>query len=110
MESFTIIEMDPFIEQFDSLPLSEKERIERFIAQLREKGDLVGKPLGYPFLREKKFEGNRVYYLVYPEWHTIALVIISNKKEQTETIRMIKLQLDDYREYVKRELQRMKII
>lgn len=61
---------------------------------------MVGQPLGYPFIREKKFDGKRLYYLVYLEWHAALLVTFSDKKTQAQTISFIKQNLPSYREFV----------
>ncbi len=65
MGKFEIFELEIFWEKYNKLPKVEQERIGSFISQLEEKGDIVGKPLGRPFFREKKFNGNRLYFLVY---------------------------------------------
>lgn len=51
------------------LSKKELEELEYFIENdLKNKGDKVGNQLSYPFLREKKISGKRVYYLVYKEF------------------------------------------
>ncbi len=110
MAVFVIIEAEPFEHQLESLTLIEKQRVERFIVQLNEKGNHVGKPLGYLFFREKKFNGKRLYFLVYEEWSAILLTAISSKKEQNETIAEIKKQLPEYRGFVYKKLREMNLI
>ena len=63
--------------------LTRKElgELENFIEKdLKENGDKIGNPLSYPYLREKKIVGKRVYYLIYKEIAIILLVEASNKK------------------------------
>ena len=90
MPEFVLIETEEFTQSFEKFTHVEKERVERFLIQMEEKGNLVGKPLGYFFLREKKFNGNRLYYIVYLDLKTILLVQIGGKKDQPETIQFIK--------------------
>lgn len=111
MENYTIIESDPFEKRFSDLSHFDQERVERFILQIRENGLLVGKPLsGFSFFREKKFNGNRMYFLGYEEWKAILLVTISSKKEQAKTIEAIKQHLPEYREYVHQKLREMNLL
>lgn len=77
--------------------------INKIIGQLK-KSCAVGKPLGYPFFREKKFGKYRVYFLVYEDIDTVLLITISDKKAQQETIDRIKKQLDYYCERIRKQL------
>lgn len=92
-------------EEFDTweklLPKAYQEQIMNFIAELKESYD-VGKPLGYPFFREKRVDGYRLYFLIYEDVQTVLLVTISDKKAQQETIDRIKEQLDFYRELIRK--------
>lgn len=73
--------------------------INNFIEKLKINPN-IGKPLYYPFLREKKIKGKRIYFLVYNEICIVLLVSASNKKTQQENINEIKLYLDEYKELV----------
>jgi len=64
----------------------------------------VGKPLGYPFFREKKFDKYRIYFLVSEELDALLLITISDKKAQQDTIDRIKDDLDHYRDIIKNTL------
>lgn len=77
--------------------------IQQIINQLKRTWK-VGKPLGYPFFREKKFGKYRIYFLVYEDVETVLLVTISDKKAQQEIIERIKAQIDHYRELIKKNL------
>ncbi|MBI5390006.1 hypothetical protein HZB02_00780 [Candidatus Woesearchaeota archaeon] len=57
----------------------------------------MGKPLGYPFLREKKISGRRVYYLIYDDIRLVLLVATSEKKDQQATIDHLKQHLKEFR-------------
>lgn len=99
-----------FVEQYDVFDEYHQERIRGFIHQLSWKGPLVGKPLGSIFLREKKFNGNRMYFLVYDEWRAVLLVMFSDKKKQSATIALIKEELSFYREFVYQQLKEQGLI
>jgi hypothetical protein len=83
--------------------LSKKELLELeniIIKELSKKGDKVGKPLSFPFIREKKLSGKRIYYLVYKDIAIILLIDVSDKKNQKKVIEEIKKRLDEYRDYI----------
>ncbi len=111
MTKFTVLILPIFEEKFRQLTTFEQRRIHSFIQQLEENGDLIGKPLGgKSYFREKKFNGNRMYYLVYSEWKTIALVTISDKKDQQHTITRIEIELPSYYEQVRQIIAKKGII
>ena len=85
------------------LPKDYRRPIENFISRLKEDITL-GKPLGYPFFREKKIDKYRVYFLVYEDVTTVLLITISDKKAQQQTIDNIKSQLDFYKELIKKKI------
>jgi len=80
-----------------------QNQIAQLIKQLKQTWN-VGKPLGYPFFREKKFGKYRAYFLVYEEIDAILLVTISDKKAQQETINTIKRDLGLYKDIIKKKL------
>ena len=85
------------------LPKEYQQQIKHIIKQLKQSLD-VGKPLGYPFFREKKMEKYRIYFLVYEDVDTALLVTISDKKAQQQTIDKIKKDLDFYKDLIKKNL------
>ena len=85
------------------LPKEYQEQIKRIIRQLKETHD-VGKPLGYPFFREKKIGKYRIYFLVYEDVDTVLLITISDKKTQQDTIDKIKENLDYYYDLIRKNL------
>ncbi len=107
---FHLIQTIAYDTGLERFVLADKIRIERLIEQLKWNGHLIGKPLGYSYLREKRFNGNRLYFLVYMEWSAIALVGFSDKKTQQATIDAIKLNLESYKKYVYEELKRQNLI
>ncbi|MBI2137303.1 hypothetical protein HYU12_02160 [Candidatus Woesearchaeota archaeon] len=105
MTRFRIFKTEWFEKKFEKLDGSLQKRIEKFVPQLEERGDVVGKPLGgLPYFREKKFDGFRLYYLAYLEWMVILVVNMSDKKAQQATINEIIANLSKYHEYVYKNL------
>ncbi|MBS3168719.1 hypothetical protein J4216_06330 [Candidatus Woesearchaeota archaeon] len=97
-EVYTTREFD---EDFNKLDNSEKLRVRKIIMQLSLRGDEIGKPLsGLSFFREKKFEGKRLYFLVYKDIFIILAIAIGNKKVQQATINRILIDLSEYQQYV----------
>ncbi len=71
--------------------LSHSELIELDAVIISLKNNLyLGKPLGVPFLREKRIKNKRIYFLVYEEHNIILVVGVSDKKTQQSTIEKIK--------------------
>jgi putative component of toxin-antitoxin plasmid stabilization module len=101
---FTTKEFD---DDFDSLDSSEKSRVRKIMDQLKEKGDDVGKPLKYPYFREKKFEGKRLYFLVYKDYMIVLALAISNKKTQQETINKIISELQNYKDIIEKKIREL---
>jgi len=81
-----------------------KEEIDDIIKQLKKSKD-VGRPLGYPFFREKKFDKYRIYYLIYEDLDVILLITINDKKTQQETINRIKESLDQYNKLIRNKIK-----
>ena len=61
------------------LDKSEQDKVIKFEQSLKEQA-FSGKPLGYRFFREKKFNGKRILFLVYEEYKCVFLVTITGKK------------------------------
>jgi len=104
---FRIFTTKEFDEDFSSLDNSDKIRVNKILSQLKEKGDEVGKPLRYPYFREKKFEGKRLYFLVYKDYMVILALTISDKKTQQETIKKIIQELTNYKEIVEKKIEEL---
>ncbi len=85
--AFHVFIPEPVQRDIDKLDKSVQLRVEKILKQLHERGDKVGKPLaGLSFLREKKFDGKRLYYLVYGPWSAVLVAAVSDKKAQKATI------------------------
>ena len=98
---FKVFTTQEFDKDFSKLSHQEKERVKKILTQLQEQGSDPGKPLsGLSFFREKKFDGKRLYYLVYKDHFVILAIAISDKKAQQSTINKILLDLIEYQQYV----------
>jgi mRNA-degrading endonuclease RelE of RelBE toxin-antitoxin system len=100
---YRLFTTEEFDDDFNSLDESEKIRVRKILNQLKENGD-AGKPLRYPYFREKKFEDKRLYFLVYKEQLIILALAIGNKKTQQETINNIVSELKNYKEIIDKKL------
>jgi len=98
---FKVFTTDEFDADFESLDESEKKRIRKIMAQLKDQGESVGKPLKVPYFREKRFEGKRLYFLVYKEFAVILALGIGDKKTQQETINQILSDINSYNRFIK---------
>ena len=101
---FKIYRTNKFEKQLRKLPKTEQKEIENFERKISI-NPFVGKPIYSNFLREKKLNGKRVYYLVYGENKIVLMAAISNKKKQQEEIDDVKKQLENYKDHI-REKQR----
>jgi len=110
MQKFRIFKTKEFDRDFNKLDKSEQMRVEGILKQLAERGDEVGKPLVLPFFKEKRFDGKRVYFLVYEDYNVILVIAISDKKAQQATINRILIDISNYQQYVFEELRRRGII
>lgn len=97
---FKVFTTKEFDERFGKLDESEKQIARKILSHLQEQGESVGKPLKVPYLREKKFEGKRLYFLSYENFMVILAVAISDKKAQQETIDKIISRIDYYKEII----------
>ena len=103
--AYVVYTTKEFDDNFDCLDESEKIRVRKILNQLKERGDDVGKPLRFPYFREKKFENKRLYFLVYESYMVILAIAISDKKEQQETIDKIVSELKNYKEIIEKRLK-----
>ena len=78
-----VFRSDWYRKKLEKLDNQEQERVKKFEQSLKE-APYSGKPLGYEFLREKKFGGKRILFLIYEAHQTIFLVTITDKKAQQE--------------------------
>lgn len=98
---YKVFRTSTFQKEFDRLSSFEKRRIHDIEKKLSE-NPFVGKPLGRPFLREKRLNAKRILYLVHKDFVVVLMVAISTKKLQQSTIDFIMTNLDSYAESIKR--------
>jgi len=101
---FRAFRTDWYEKKFKRLDPNEQEKIKR-IEQDLKKIPYDGKPLGYIFFREKKFNGKRLIFLVYDSYQAIFLITITDKKTQQKVIDLIKANLDVYKEELEKILK-----
>ena len=101
---FRVFRSNWYDQKLNKLDKSEQDRVSKFEQQLKTQ-PYSGKPLGYPFFREKKFDGKRLLFLVYEEHKTVFLVTITNKKAQQREIDLIKTHLDVYKDVIKKIME-----
>jgi|SRR3989338_5990908 len=98
---FRVFRSDWYDKKLTKLSKEEQGRITNFEQALKQE-PYSGKPLGYKFFREKKFNGKRLLFLVYEEHNAIFLVTITTKKAQQQEIDLIKANLDVYKETIEK--------
>lgn len=96
---FRVVGTETFLDELSKWPKSDREAAEKLPAKLAEDPH-VGQLLYFPFLREKRIGGRRVYYLVYDDLKIVLLVATSGKKDQQDTIDHIKEQFSEFRKLV----------
>jgi|SRR3989338_4296631 len=90
-----IISSDHFDKKANKYSIPDN-RIDSICKELKN-NPFVGKPLGYKFLREKRYDNKRIFYLIYEDIKVVLLVSISDKKTQQETIEVIKDSFDEFK-------------
>src|SRR3989344_1415729 len=83
------------------LPKDLQKEIETFIKD-RKKGSKIGQSMGFPFFKEKRIDGRRVYFLTYEDMDTVLLITISDKKAQQDTIDRVKKDLTYYNKLIRK--------
>ncbi|MDO8538243.1 MAG: hypothetical protein Q7S21_05135 [archaeon] len=104
--TYRIFETQDFDNDFEKLEKFGKERVEKLLIKISESDGNVGKALRKSILKEKKFNGNRLYFLVYENFNVILAVKISDKKTQQATIEAILIELEHYRQFVIDQLRK----
>ena len=101
---FHVFRSEWYEKKLSKLTPSEQARVENFEQELKQQ-PYAGKPLGYSFFREKKFDSKRLLFLVYDEHVAIFLVTITDKKTQQKAIDLIVKNLGRYQETLRRMLK-----
>ena len=104
---FRVFRSKRYENKFNRLDNKEQERVAKFEQNLKIQ-PYSGKPLGYEFFREKKFNGKRVIFLIYMEHNAVFLVTITDKKAQQQDIDLIKANLDKYKETIKKVMEKFR--
>lgn len=104
---YRIFTTKEFDDNFYKLDKSDKIRVRKILNQLKENGGSSGKPLKFSYFREKKFEGKRIYYLIYENKMIILAIAISNKKTQQKTINKIISELKKYEEVINKKTKQL---
>ena len=103
---YAVFRTNKFDKEFSKrFSMEEQKEVENFERKQLTINPAVGDPLGYPFFREKKVGGKRVYYLIYDDLHAVLMVGISDKKTQQETIIEIKSRLKEYYEVIREAIR-----
>lgn len=98
---YRVFRSEWYDKKLKNLDKAEITRVEKFEQQLKL-NPFSGKPLGYKFFREKRFDGKRLLFLVYDEHSAIFLVTITDKKAQQNDIDFIVAHLEIYKEEIYR--------
>ena len=106
MDIYRVFRSLHYKDKLFKLDKSEQDRVIKFEQSLKEQ-PFSGKPLGYKFFREKKFNGKRVLFLIYESHKSIFLVTVTDKKAQQHEIDLIKANLDVYKEELEDILRRI---
>lgn len=103
---YRVYRSDQYQHQFEKCDHSQQQRIETCEKNIQQQ-PYASKPLGYRFLREKKFDGKRTIFLIYEKEECLFLVTICNKKTQQKEIDIIKSQLSWYEEEIQTKVKEL---
>lgn len=87
-------------EVISRLSLDNQNRIDNLVRQFLT-NPYVGDSLQIKYIREKRFDGKRVYFVIFEDLKVVLILAISDKKTQQKTIDSIRNNLNGYRDYVK---------
>ncbi len=93
---FVVIGTDTYQEELRKWPKPDQEAAGKIPQHLSE-NPYVGRQLSYPFLREKRIGGRRVYYLIYDDLKLVLLIATSDKNDQQVTIDYLRENLHEFR-------------
>jgi hypothetical protein len=94
--TFIVVGTDTYLAEIAKWPADDKQKADKIPEKLAT-NPFSGDQLRYPFLREKRVGGRRVYYLIYEDLALILLVAVSGKKDQQTTINHIVRELKEFR-------------
>ena len=92
----------PTVHKETILKLSQnnQDRIYNLIRQFTA-NPYVGDSLQIKYIREKRFNGKRIYFVIFEDLKKVLIVAINNKKTQQKIIDSIRSNINKYRTYVK---------
>ncbi len=93
---------DKIIKRFS---LDNQDRFQNLINQI-ENNPYVGDSLQIKNIREKRFNGKRIYFVIFEDLKAVLIVTISDKKTQQKTIDFIRNNLNECRLLLKRILEK----
>ena len=93
---FAVVTTETYLKEISRWGSADREAVEKLPLKLKE-NPFAGKPLCYPFLREKGVCEKRVYYPIYEDLKLMLFVATSGKKNQQEVIDYIREHLQEYR-------------
>ncbi len=96
---YKVYRTQQFERDFDALDAGEKQRIRDIEDQLAS-NPTVGDALSYPYFREKRMNGKRIYFLIYEDENIVLVVAMSDKKSQQATIDKVTELLPEYKKAV----------
>ena len=95
--TYRVIKLKEFKDNIAKLKINEK-RIDNIITKLKI-NPYMGRHLTYNYLREKRIDGKRIYFLIYDFLKIVLLVAASDKKSQKKTVYMILDNIEMYKKY-----------
>jgi len=98
---FNVIGTETYLQEIARWPKEYQEMAQNLPKQLAD-NPFVGDYLSYPFLREKRINEKRIYYLIYKDLNLVLLIAVSGKKDQQATINHIKRNLDEFKVYAEK--------
>src|SRR3989344_7020079 len=101
MKKYKLFRSVGFQEEIAKYSKSFQERVDKIEDKLIYNPQ-YGNPLGTKWFRESRFEGYRIYYLIYEDLEAVFMVAISDKKDQQKTINTIRIFLEFFREEMKK--------
>ena len=101
---YKVFRSEQYQKLFDTLDSSEQKRVEQCEENIQMK-PYSSKPLGYRFLREKKFHGKRLLLLIYEKEELVVLATICTKKTQKKEIEIITSLFSWYKKQVEEILK-----
>jgi|SRR3989338_328566 len=95
-----VLETKTFFEEYLASEPDEKEWIDKVKEQLKE-NLAIGKVLKYYWFREKRYGGNRLYFVINEKTKKAMLISYGSKKDQQEMINAIISNMNYYLQFIR---------